>query len=323
MRLARIFLAIAALALSVGAGPAHAQAPVRMLVGYPPGGAIDTLGRLFAEKLAEGLGRPVVVEIRAGAASQIAAAVLKAAAPDGNTLMVSPEAPIVLSPHTVKTPLPYNTLTDFQPVAHIGNLTYALAVSAGVPANDLKEWLNWVRAGGRNAAYASPGAGTTPQFLGVTLAQAAGVQLVHVPYRGVAPAFVDLMGGQVPAAMLPLAQLLPVMKTGKFRVLAQSAGGRVAAAPEIPSFKELGYQGLEVYGFYGIYAHAGVRPEVIARYNQIIIQSLRTPAMRERMRTLDLEIQEMSPAEMTALIKTQYDRWGPIVKASGYSVDSQ
>lgn len=323
MNLAGFVLAVAAFVLPFCAATVQAQTTARILVGYPPGGAVDTLARMFAEKLSEALGRPFVVENRAGAASQIAAMALKNAPPDGDTLMVSPEAPIVLSPHTVKTPLPYNTLADFQPVAHIGNLTYALAVAASVPANDLKEWIDWAKAGGKNATYASPGAGTTPQFLGTTLAQAAALQLAHVPYRGVAPAFNDLMGGQVPAAMLPLAQLLPMRKSGKFRILAQSAGGRVSSAPEVPSFKELGYPGLEVYGFYGIYAHAGVRPEIVAQYNQIIIQSLRTPRMRERMRSLDLDIREMSPAEMGAMIKAQYDRWGPIVKASGYSVDSQ
>jgi len=323
MNLARLFLAVAAFILPFCAAMAQAPTTARILVGYPPGGAVDTLARVFAEKLAEAIGRPVVVETRAGASGQIAAMALKAAAPDGNTLMVVPEAVIVLSPHTVKTPLAYDTLNDFVPVAYIGGFDYGLAAGAKIPANDLKEWVGWTRADRKNATYGSAGAGTTPHFLGLMFAQASGVQLVHVPYRGVGPAIADLLGGQIPAVMLPFAQMLPLVKAGKIRILAHSGGRRSSVAPEIPTFKELGYPTLEVSGWYGIMAPAGIRPDLLARYNDIIIQAMRTPGVRERMRALDLEIREMAPAEFAAMIKAQYDRWGPIVKASGFSADSQ
>ena len=321
MNLAKLFLAVAAFVLC--AATAQAQTTARILVGYPPGGAVDALARMFAEKLAEAIGRPVGVETRAGASGQIAAKALKASAPDGNTLMVVPEAVIVLSPHTVKTPLAYDTLNDFVPVAHIGGFEYGLAVGAGVPANDLREWVSWAKTDKKNATYGSPGAGTTPHFLGLMLAQATGVQLVHVPYRGVAPAMADLLGGQIPAVMLPFAQMLPQVKAGKIRILAHSGGRRASVAPEIPTFKELGYPALDVSGWYSIIAPAGIRPDVLAHYNEIIIQATRTPSVRDRMRALDLEIREMAPAEIAAMIKVQYDRWRPIVKASGFSADSQ
>jgi tripartite-type tricarboxylate transporter receptor subunit TctC len=323
MTLARFFPAVLALAIACIAGLAQAQGTVRMLVGYPPGGAVDTLGRVFAERLSEAIGQPVIVETRAGASGQLAAAALKAAAPDGNTLMVVPEAPIVLSPHTVKTPLPYDTLKDFVGVAHVGGFDYGLAIGAGVPAADLKSWIELVKADRKYATYGSAGAGTTPHFLGLVLSQAIGVPLVHVPYRGVGPATTDLLGGQIPAVMLPFAQMLPLVKAGKIRILAQAGSKRAANAPEIPTFKELGYPSMEVSGWYSILAPAGLRADLLARYNEIFVQAQRTPAVRERMRALDLDIVEMSPADLAARFRAEHARWAPIVKASGFSADSQ
>ena len=320
MNLVRLFLAVAALILC--AATAQAQTTARILVGYPPGGAVDALARVFAEKLAEAIGRPVVVETRTGASGQIAATALKASAPDGNTLMVVPDSALVLYPHTVRTPA-YDTLKDFVPVAHVGSYDIGLAVGASVPANDLREWVGWTKADKKNATYGSAGAGTNLHFLGLMVAQATGVQLVHVPYRGTGPATADLLGGQIPAVMLPYSQMMPHVKAGKIRILAHSGGRRASAAPDVPTFKELGYPALEVSGWFCIIAPAGIRPEVVARYNEIIIQAGRTPGVRDRMRAFFLEIREMTPAEIAAMIKAQYDRWGPIVKASGFSADSQ
>jgi tripartite-type tricarboxylate transporter receptor subunit TctC len=312
----------AALVLALSAASAPAQTQARVLSGFPPGGAVDTLARVFAEKLAEALGRPFVVETRTGAAGQIAATALKAAAPDGNTLMVAPDSMMSLYPHTVKKPV-YDTLADFVPVAHVGSYPIGFAISASVPANDLREYVNWAKAGARNATYGSAGAGTTLHFLGLMVAQATGVPLVHVPYRGVGPAVTDVVAGQIPAVILPLGTVLQQARAGKVRIVAHSGSGRSPAAPDLPTFKELGYPTLEVSGWFGMFAAAGTRPEVVTRYNEIIVQATRTATVRERMRALDLEIREMAPAELAAMLKFEYDRWGPIVKASGFSADSQ
>src|SRR3990172_1261142 len=218
MTLAGMTPILAPLVLALFSATAQAQTTARILSGYPPGGAVDALARVFAEKLAEAIGRPVVVETRAGAAGQIAAMALKAAAPDGNTLMVVPDSALVLYPHTVRTPA-YDTLKDFVPVAHVGSYDIGLAVGASVPANDLREWVGWTKADKKNATYGSAGAGTNLHFLGLMVAQATGVQLVHVPYRGTGPATADLLGGQIPAVMLPFAQMLPLVKAGKIRIL--------------------------------------------------------------------------------------------------------
>jgi len=312
----------AALVLALSTFAVRAQTPVRILSGYPPGGAVDTLARVFGEKLAEAIGRPVVVENRAGAAGQIASEALKAAAPDGNTLMVAPDSSMTLYPHTVKKPA-YDTLADFVPVAHVGSYPIGFGVNAGIPVSDLREYVNWAKAGPNNATYGSGAYGSTLHFMGLMLGQATGLALVHVPYRGVGPAITDVVAGQLPAVMQPLGTLLAQARAGKIRILAHSGSRRSSAAPDVPTFKELGYPTLEVAGWFGLFAPAGIRPEVVARYNEIVVQATRTPVVRERMRSLDLEIREMAPAEISAMLKIEYDRWGPIVRASGFSADSQ
>jgi tripartite-type tricarboxylate transporter receptor subunit TctC len=320
MPIQRLLFAAAALALAIFAGAAQSQT-VRVLVGYPPGGGVDQLGRIFAERLSEGLGKPVVVENRAGASGQIATQALKAAAPDGMTLMICPDAIMVLSPHTVAQPLPYNTLTDFAAVAHVGSFEYGLAVGAGIPAKSLQEWIAFAKANPKNATYGTSGVGTGPQFVGTLIAQATGVPLTVVPYRGVAPAITDLLGGQLPSVVLPYGQMTPLARAGKIRILAHSGSQRTAFAPDIPTFKELGYPSVDLTGWYGMFAPAGTPPDVIARYNEIVNQSLRTPAMRDQLRALDLGIREMSPAELTALVKKDFEKWRGIVKASGYKAE--
>jgi tripartite-type tricarboxylate transporter receptor subunit TctC len=322
MSLAKVVSLFAALVFSFSTFTARAQTPVRILSGYPPGGAVDTLARVFGEKIAEAIGRPVVVENRPGAAGQIASEALKAAAPDGNTLMVAPDSSMTLYPHTVKKPA-YDTLADFAPVAHVGSYPIGFGVNAGIPAGDLREWVIWAKASPNNATYGSGAYGSTLHFMGLMLGQATGVALLHVPYRGVGPAITDVIAGQLPAVMQPLGTLLAQARAGKIRILAHSGSRRSSGAPDVPTFKELGYPTLEVAGWFGMFAPAGIRPEVVARYNEIVVQATRTPVVRERMRSLDLEIREMAPAEISAMLKFEYDRWGPIVRASGFSADSQ
>jgi tripartite-type tricarboxylate transporter receptor subunit TctC len=318
MKFTRMLLAALACAVSLAA---QAQT-ARMLAGYPPGGAVDGVARLFADKLSEGIGRPVVVENRVGALGQLAATELRKSAPDGNTLLVSTDSGLTLWPHTVKAP-PYDTMRDFVPVAHVGSYDSALAVGPGAPVKDLREWIAFVKSNPKNAVYGSPGAGSNQHFLGFMLGQAIGVPLTHVAYRGVQPTVADLISGQIPAVVLPYAQLLPHIKTGKVRILAHSGGQRAPLQPDVPTFKELGYPTLEVSGWYLIVAPAGTPEDVVRRYHAIFAQAMRTPAVRDRMRALDLDIREITPAEMQIKLKTEYDRWRPIVEASGFRAENQ
>lgn len=295
--------------------------PVRLITGYPPGGAVDALARIFAERIAENLARPVIVETRAGAAGLIAAQTVKAAAPDGGTFLVAPEGIIVLYPHTVSKPM-FDTLNDFIPVAHLGGYPLGFAIGAAVPAKDLKEYVAWAKRAPANLTYATAGSGTTLHFFGLMVGQSTGLPLVHVAYKGVGPALADAIGGQIPTVVLPLGTLLAQANAGKLRILGHSGGRRSDVAPAIPTFRELGYP-IESSGWFGMFAPAQTPAAITARLNDIVVRSLRDDTVRGKLRALDLEIAEMSPAELAAKLKIEHDRWGPIVKASGFSADSQ
>ncbi len=298
-----------------------ARAPAKMLVGYPPGGAVDILGRLFAEPMAEALARTVIVENRPGAVGQIAAEALKAAAPDGNTLMVAPDATVIIRPQTLSKPH-FDPLADFAPVAHAGNWAFALGIHAGLPVKTLADYVSWAKANPDKASFASSGAGGSTHFFGVLLGQTLGVPLTQVSYKGAGPAILDVVAGHVPATIQPLGTLLAQAKAGKIAVLAMSGRERSRGAPEVPTFAELGYASLSVEGWFGIFAPAGIPPETLAKLNGAFVQAMRAPAVRDKMRNLDLEVRDMSAAEFASVVKTDYGRWGPIIRASGFRGDN-
>jgi tripartite-type tricarboxylate transporter receptor subunit TctC len=300
---------------------AQPRTPAKMLVGFPPGGAVDVLGRLFAEKISEETGRPMIVENRPGAAGQIAAEALKAAAPDGNTLMVAPDATIVFRPQTLKQP-PFDALADFAPVAHVGTVTYALGVNADLPVKDLREFASWAKANPARASFASAGAGGSTHFYGLLIARALGIELRQIPYKGSGPAVVDLVAGHVPSAVQPLGTMLAQARSGKIRLLAASSPRRSSAVPELPTFAELGYPSLTTEGWFAVFAPKATPEDTIVHVNALLMRSMRAPDVREKMRALDLEPREMSAVEFAALVKADYERWGPVIRASGFSGDA-
>lgn len=312
---------VIALAGLFGCTLAHAQQPMRIVSGFPPGGAVDALARIFAERFTEAMGRPVVVETRAGASGQIAAQTVRTAAPDGNTLLVAPDSFAVLYPHTVSKPV-YDPLNDFSPVAHLGGYPLAFAVSPNVPVKDVKEYIAWAKADPRNASFGTPGAGSNAHFLGVLIGQVLNLPMVQVAYKGVGPAVNDAIGGQVPALIMPLGTLLPQATAGKLRILAHSGSRRSDAAPSYATFRELGYA-IEVTGWFGLFAPAKTPPAVTTRLNDIVQQSIKNESVRAQLRKLDLETREMTPAELVTHLRREFDRWGPVVKASGFSADGQ
>jgi tripartite-type tricarboxylate transporter receptor subunit TctC len=318
-RFATLGCALVLAAAQVSSAWAQGQQPMRIVSGFPPGGAVDALARIFAERFTEALGRTVVVDTRAGASGQIAALAVKAAPPDGNTILVAPDSFAVLYPHTVAKPA-YDPLVEFVPVAHVGGYPLAFAVGAGVPAKDVKEYITWAKSNPRNASFGTPGAGSNAHFLGVLIGQTLGLPMVHIGYKGVGPAINDAVGGQVPAVIMPLGTVLAQANAGKLRVLAHSGSRRSDAAPSIATFRELGYP-VEVNGWFGLFAPAKTPAAVTARLNDIVIQSIRNEAVRAKLRSLDLETREMTQAELVAHLKAEYDRWAPVVKASGFTSD--
>ena len=310
-----MFMKVLLLALALMPGSAFAQA--RMISAFPPGGAVDILARVFAEELAKSGGRPMVVENITGAGGLLAMQALKAAPPDGSTLAAIVDSSLVVYPHTAAKPA-YNALTDFTPIAHTGGTVMVLVAGSHVPAKDLAEFVAWARANPKQSSFGASGGGATLQFYGGLIAQTLDIPLVHVPYKGVGPAVTDMVGGQIAASIAPMGPLHPHLKSGKARALAHSGAGRIPSAPDVPTFKELGYPALELPVWFGVVAPAGMKPEVAARLNETLVQAMRAPAVRERMARLDLDVRELGTAEFAALVKADYERWGRIVKASGW-----
>ncbi len=300
---------------------AFAQAPARILSGFPPGGAVDVLARIFAEKWGEAIGRPVIVDTRAGATGQIALEALKASAPDGNTVIVSPDSNIVVYPHTVSKPA-FDTLRDFVPVAHVGRYDLAVAIKITLSANTLAEFLAWARANPREANYGTAGNGTLLHFYGLMLGEESKTPLSHVAYRGAGPAVTDLVGGHVTGAILPLGTLVQQARAGKVKIIAISGGQRSVIMPDVPTVKELGFPKLELSGWFGVFAPAATPAETVNKLNDIFRTAAHTPAVREKLLAAGLEPENISAAGLAAVIKRDYERWGPVIKASGFTADS-
>jgi tripartite-type tricarboxylate transporter receptor subunit TctC len=301
---------------------ALAQTPGRVVVPYPPGGALNAMGRLIADRLGEATGRAYVVENRAGAAGAIGSATLRGGPTDGSVLLFAPDSNISVYPATTAKPA-YVPLSDFVALAHGGDYRISLAVHPSVPANDLKSFIAWTRTQPGPVGYGTAGAGTNLHFYGVLFTQVSGANMNHVPYRGTGPAVVDLIAGHLPATVLPLGGLLPNARAGKIRILAQTGDNRSPSLPDVPSFKEAGFPMLAFSGWYGFFAPAGTPTEIVERYNDVIVKAIRTPEIQERMRGFELEPREMSAAQFQAFVKADTERWAPIIKASGFTATSE
>jgi tripartite-type tricarboxylate transporter receptor subunit TctC len=321
MKRRQIHAAIAALALGAACGTPQAQTVGRIISGYPAGGAIDQLARVFAEEIGKGMGKTYIVETRAGAGGQIAADTLKAATPDGNTLMIAAASNMTVYPHTVRKPS--YELKDFVPVAIAGEYDTGLAVKLDPLAGDFKGFLAQAKANVVMASYATPGAGSMPHFYGMLLSQATGLPFKHIPYRGTGPAINDVVAGHVGSVLSPVGTLVPQAKAGNIRMVATTGTRRSRQMPDVPTFRELGYPQLEASTWFGLFVPAGTPPQVVARLNEIAVKAVQTPAVRDRLLALDVEPREMSQAEFASRVRAESEQWGKVVKASGFVADGQ
>jgi tripartite-type tricarboxylate transporter receptor subunit TctC len=300
-------------------GPALAdtQRPVKLLVGFPPGGGTDAIARILAEPMKDALGAPVVVENRAGAGGQLAAQALKAATPDGTTLFLSHDHSISIIPQVMKAP-GYDPATDFVPVAGFATFVNALAVSGGTPAQDYAGFVNWVRQQGGKSAVGIPAPASVPQFLVQVLAQRNGLDLVAAPYRGSAPMMADMLGNQIPAGVGSIPDFIENHKAGKLRVVAVMGKERQAIMPEVPTFAELGVAGFEDVPYYGIFAPAGTPRPVLERLSAAVAKALEQPQVRERLSGMGLGVGFMSGEELHRRERAYTQTWARIIKASGF-----
>lgn len=253
----RLLVASAALASCLGClcGFAHAQdGAIRLVLGFPAGASADLLTRLTGEHMRESLRQPLIVENRTGAGGQIANEAVKNAAPDGLTLLMTPVATMSIYPHSYPG-LRYDPFRDFEPVAHLASFQLGLGVSTKVPASTLAEYVALVRKDAKAGYYASAAAGSIPHFLGVMFARAAGVEMVHVPYKGTANVLQALASGEISAASTPASDIGTLVRSGKTRLLATAGAQRSRAFPDVPTFRESGYD-IEGTGWYALFAPA-------------------------------------------------------------------
>lgn len=302
--------------------PVHAQdaGPIRILVGFGPGGTSDVIARLAQDKIRQALGTPVIVENRAGANGTIAAETLKKAEPNGRTLMIAPVAVIVFAPLTYSN-LRYDPFTDFAPVSLAANFRLVLTVGPGTPAKTLHEYIAWAKANRANAAYGVPLTGGPGHFFGVMLAQATGAELAAVAYKGGGPLAIDLMGGQIPASVNVLSEVLELHRAGRVRILATSGIERSQAAPDIPTFGELGYAAMQSGGWQAFFAPAKTPPQVIDRISGAIAAALKSPEIHDRLLALGLEPVGSTADELRKRMADDTALWAPAVKASGFRAD--
>jgi tripartite-type tricarboxylate transporter receptor subunit TctC len=313
-------LAAACGAAAVGAQPAWPSQGIRWVVPYPAGGGTDAIARTLAEAMRPALGQSIVVDNRPGAATNIGADLVAKAAPDGYTLMSADNAMMAFNEHLFRK-LPYNPEKDFSYIGAIGRFPLVLVVHPSFPAKNFKEFLAYVRANPGKVNYASPGNGS-PHHLAMEMFKSrTRTFIVHVPYRGAAPAMQDLMGGQVPAMFLDLAAGLPILQSGKVRPLAIGSARRAPSLPDVPTLAEVGVPDTEVFAFQGLVAPAGLPAPVTLRLNQELNKALASPAVAKRFADFGMEITPTSPEQFLAMARAESRRWGPLIKANGITLD--
>jgi tripartite-type tricarboxylate transporter receptor subunit TctC len=320
MKIASLRIALVAVGLALAAPAGAQERPMRILVGFSPGGTSDVIARLITDRLKSSLGTHVIVENKPGADGMIAAEALKNAAPDGRTLMISPITVTVFAPLT-HAKLRYDPIKDFAPVSLAANFQLALAVGPGLPAKTLKDYIARVRADPTKATYGTPTTGGPPHFFGMMLARATGLDLSYVPYKGGAPLVTDLIGGQLPAGIMVLSEVLKYHETGKARILGSSGSQRSAAAPDVPTFTELGFADMEGTGWQAFHTTARTPRPTIDRTSMAIAAAIKTPEVNERLLALGLEPEGSTPDELARRMSADTVKWAPVVKASGFRIE--
>ena len=311
-------------ALAFGAsllgGAAQAQgsnAPIRILVGFPPGGGTDAIARTLAEKLKDQLNQTVVVDNKAGAGGQIAAQALKAAAPDGHTYFISHDHTISILPLVMKNP-GYDSARDFVPVAGFATFVNALAVSGGTPARTMPEYIAWVRQQGGKGNVGVPAPASVPEFLVKLIGQKWGLDLQAAPYRGSAPMMGDMLGNQIGAGVGSIPDFVENHKAGKIRVVAVMGNARQAAVPDVPTFAELGLAGFEDVPYYGFFAPAGTPQAEIDRFSDALSKVIALPDVRQQLTNLGLTVGFMPQQQLAARERAYSQTWARIIRNSGF-----
>ncbi|HEY9446488.1 MAG TPA: tripartite tricarboxylate transporter substrate binding protein [Burkholderiales bacterium] len=319
----RALLLSATVAAAAALAGAHAaetypDRPVRMIVGFPPGGATDILGRVAAQHLTDALGQQVVVDNRGGAGGLIATELAAKGNADGYTLLFA-SIPHVINPHLYRR-VTYDAVRDFSPVALFVTVPLMLAAHPSLPAKDVKELIAYARARPGQVNYASAGSGSSSHLAMELLKSMAGVSLNHIPYKGTGPLLTDLIAGQVSVTIASAVPLIPQTKAGKLHALATTGTKRSAALPDLPTIGET-VPGYEVTNWFGILAPAGTPRAIVGRMNQAINKALAEEPVKKLLVSRGADPGGGTPEEFARIIKADYAKWGKVVKASGARVD--
>ncbi|MCW5602996.1 MAG: tripartite tricarboxylate transporter substrate binding protein [Burkholderiales bacterium] len=314
-----VALGVFALAVSSAGAQQYPTRPIRLLVGFPAGGAVDITARLAGQHLGEALGQSIVVDNRPGAGGTVAAMLLVRADPDGHTLMVGANGEMAISP-SLRPNLPYEPLGDTVPVTRIGASQLALVVHPGVPAQSVAELIALAKSKPGVINFASSGAGSTAHLSGELFKHMAGIDIVHVPYKGAPPAITDLVGGRVQMLITGYSSTIQHLKSGKLRALAVSGPRRLAAVPELPTIGET-LKGYDVTSWYGLFAPARTPGAVVSRLYKELAAIVRRPEVVERLTALGIEPEGSSPGAFREQVKSEIAKWGNVVKLAKVRVE--
>ncbi len=305
------------LLLAVVSGTAASQSfptkSIRLVAPFAPGGALDLIARGVAQKMSDSVGQPVVVDNRAGAAGAIGSEFVAKAAPDGYTLLLGATTTHGINP-VINSKLPYDPVKDFSPVSLVATIPHVLVVNASMPVTTLQEFVKYAKSK-PGLAYGSAGNGSPHHLAGALFSSLAGIDTVHVPYKGSAPALADLVGGQLQFMSVEVVAAEPYLKGGKIKALAIASNRRLAGNP-LHTFNEMGYPGFEVTAWYAIYAPAHTPPEVIAKLNAEVVKAVENPDLRDRLTQLGATPVGSSAAELAAYTRAELDRWARAVKVA-------
>ena len=305
---------------STGSGQAYPAKAVRMIVGFPAGGTSDIMARLTGQKLSEAWGQTFIIDNRPGAGGNIGTELVAKSAPDGYTLLVSPGSTLTSNP-AVYSKVPFDTVRDFAPVTIIAGVPNALVVHPSVPVKNLKDLIALAKSRPGQLAYASTGAGQSTHLSAELLKLSAGINMIHVPYKGSAPALTDVVAGQVSVMFDNLPSVLPFIKSARLKPLAVSSATRSRALPELPTVAESGLAGFDVTVWFAVLAPAATPREIVNRLNTEIVKAIKTQDMRERLAQQGADPVGNTPEDFAAVIKRDLAKWAKVVKDAGIKLD--
>jgi tripartite-type tricarboxylate transporter receptor subunit TctC len=316
---------IAALAFAAAAGAAGAQAfptkPITIISPFAPGGTSDFVGRVVAQKMMENNpGWSIIIETKPGANGQIGSDIVAKAVPDGHTLVLGPSSTHGIQPSLFKK-LPYDVLRDFAPITMLGATANIIAVNPAVPATNVKELIAFAKANPGKLNFGSPGTGTSVHISGEMFKDAAGVDLLHVPFKGSGPSMAAVLGGEVQILFENISAAVPNVKAGRLRPIAVTSISRSSALPEVPTLNESGLPGFEVLAWFGMFAPAATPKDVLVRLNTEFVKALRDPKVSEAMLSRGLEPRPMTLDEFNAIWRKDIEKYAAIVKKAKISVD--